>query len=47
MKLSAKAYELGFQLGKNLRKIGEAIADFFCSPPVETEMVFAMELLAR
>ena len=45
MKLSAKAYQLGFQLGKNLRKIGEAIADFFCSPPVESESIFVMELL--
>ena len=47
MKLSAKAYQLGFQLGKNLRKIRKAIAEVFCSPPAGTEMLFAMELLAR
>ena len=45
MKLSAKAYKLGFKLGKILRNIGLAIAEVFCSSPVEAEMVFAMELL--
>ena len=45
MKLSVIAYQLGFKLGKIIRVIVQAVTDFFCSPPAQEEMKFAMELL--